>query len=613
MRGIQPTLARRRTAPETAVRRALTGSLSAPDPTVLRALVIGVAIVQSVVLGLLARRGHWLSDDLEFLVQGGQGFAPRELLTPLNDHIAPGLRFVYATFAELAPLNWDFTVVSRVLLQALAIALLGLLLLRLLGSSWWVLTGTVVYALTPLSMPSFMSLSSGVNNLPAHVFGLLLLHATVDWSTGRRRRAVAYGPLSVLISLACWEKSGLILVTALALSLYLREIPLKLWLRRTWPYAAALTVPIIAFGILYAVNGNPSAGHLPGFGTLVELAGKSFAVPLGALAGGPWNWSPVAGVFGLADAPAVVPVLGGIVAVVLLVTAWRQDRRVLLLWGSVAVYTLVTLVLVSYGRFDGFGDVFTVHYHYWSDLSIPLTLAVVLTAKSLRIPPLVAVGVGLAWAAGSVVSLATFAQTWDDNPSRPYFTTLRAELESAGPAVNLWDTRLPESLSIALSADPRISPVLRTAGIPFQLQSSASEPRMVDDTGRIRPAHLSAWAKDVIPPKEKGICSVVLQGAETMTFPLRATTAEHPTANWFVKIGYLSSREDTVAVELVGTDGRAVAVPPAARAAWPAGLANSYLGPAPMTDLAAVRIRTTDPRTNLCIGNIEIGLPQVSE
>ncbi len=613
MRGIEGTGARRRTGPETAVRRALVSRHSAPEPTVLRALVIGVAVAQSVVLGLLARRGYWLSDDIEFLVQGGRGFAPSELLTPLNDHIAPGLRFVYATFAELAPLNWDFTIACRVLLQALAITLFGLLLLRLLGSSWWVLTGTVLYALTSLSMPSFMSLSSGVNNLPAHVFGLLLLHATVDWPAGHRRRAVAYGPFSLLISLACWEKSGLILVTALALSLYLRETPLKPWLRRTWPYAAALTLPIIAFGILYAANGNPSAGRLPGFGTLVELAGKSFAVPLGALAGGPWTWTPISGAFGLADAPAVVVVLGGIVAAGLLVTAWRRDRRVLLLWASVGIYTLVTLLLVSYGRFALFGASFTVHYHYWSDLAIPLTLAVVLTARSIRIPPLVATGAMVAWAAAAIVSLASFAQYWDGNPSRPYFTTLRAELENAGPSVNLWDTRLPNSLSIALSADPRFSPVLRTAGIPFQLQSSSSEPRMVDDTGRIRPAHLSAWATAVIPAKGKGqICSVLLQGAGTLTLPLKSTTADRPKGGWFVKVGHLSTREHTVAVELVGTDGRAVAVP-AATAAWPAGLANTYLGPAPATDLAAVRFRSTDPASNLCIGSVDVGLPQVSE
>ncbi|MEV6287008.1 hypothetical protein [Kribbella sp. NPDC051770] len=600
MRGIPGALLRRRNAPET---------------TVLRAAIVGVAAVQAVVLGLLARRGYWMSDDVEFLVQGGRGFAPGELLTPVNDHIAPGLRFVYATFAELAPFSWDFTVVTRVVLQALAITLLGLLLLRLLGSSWWVLTGTIMYALTSLSMPSFMSLSSGVNNLPAHVCGLLLLHATVDWYAGHRRRAVAYGPLSLLLSLACWEKSALILVTALALALYLREVPLHAWLRQSWPYAAALTTPLVAFGILYAANGSPSTGHLPPFGTLVGLAGKSFAVPLGALAGGPWTWTKVSGAFGLANAPATAVILGGLVAAALLVTAWRRDRRVLLLWASVGIYTLVTLFLVSYGRFALFGDAFTVHYHYWSDLSIPLTLAVVLTARSIRFPQPVAAGLVAAWGAAAVVSLASFAQYWDDNPSRPYFQTLRAELETAGPSVNLWDTRLPGSVSIALVEDPRVSPVLRTAGIPFQLQAPSSEPRMIDDSGRIRPAHFSAWATAEIPPRPKNqFCAVLLQGAREVTLPLKATTTERPAANWFAKVSYLSTTENAVEVELIGSDGRTTVVP-ATSGSWPAaGLANAYLGPARTpTDLAAVRIRTTDPKTNLCIADVAIGLPQVNE
>ena len=43
----------------------------------------------------------------------------------------------------------------------------------------------------------------------------------------------------------------------------------------------------------------------------------------------------------------------------LLLTAWRDDRRALLLWGSIVVYTLVTLMLVSYGRFEVFGGTFT--------------------------------------------------------------------------------------------------------------------------------------------------------------------------------------------------------------------------------------------------------------
>src|SRR5687767_648296 len=110
---------------------------AAPDDAVLRIAVVAIAVVQAAVLGLLARRGSWQSDDLDFLVQGGKGFAPSELPTPVNDHIAPGLRFVYAVFAQVAPLNYDVTVAWRVLMQAIAIILFGFLLLRLLGPNWW--------------------------------------------------------------------------------------------------------------------------------------------------------------------------------------------------------------------------------------------------------------------------------------------------------------------------------------------------------------------------------------------------------------------------------------------------------------------------------------------
>ncbi|TDU86724.1 hypothetical protein EV138_0239 [Kribbella voronezhensis] len=592
----------------------------APDIAVLRAVVLAVAIVQACVLGLLARRGSWMSDDIEFLVQGDRGFAPGELLTPVNDHIAPGLRFVYALFATIAPLNWDVTIAWRVLMQAIAIALMGLLLLRLIGPSRWALTGTLLYALTPLSMPSFMSLSSAVNNLPAHVFGLLLLHATLDWYAGHRRRAVAYGPLSLLISLACWEKSGLIVFTAVALALYLRDRPIRQWVRQSLPFAAALVAPIVAFGILYLTHGRPSAGRLPGFGRLLDLGAHSFAVPLAALVGGPWEWNALAPPFGTAATPVAAVVLGGIVAAFLLMVAWRQDRRALLVWASVLIYVLVTLFLVSYGRFAAFGDTFTIHYHYWSDLSIPLTLAVVLTARSVRprpiavrIAPAVALACLLAWTAGIVVSDARFATIWADNPSRPYFDHVTADLEQAGPAVNLWDTPMPPTVVTLLSGERRLSPVLRMAGVPFRLQGPGSDPYLVDDTGRLKPSHLAVWSRVDFPePKQKTICGTLpLPHNRPVTRPLRPTQQELIEAEWFVKVGYFADRESRLRIELVDAAGRTVALPEPADA-WPAGAAAMYFGPSARIRATAIRVRSTDPKANVCITSLEIGLPVVT-
>jgi len=578
---------------------------TAPQTSALRGVVVAIAVLQSAVLGVLARRGSWLSDDLDFLVQGGRGFAPAELLTPVNDHIAPGLRFVYAVFATVAPLDHDFTVGWRVVMQAIAIVLMGLLLIRILGSSWWVVAGTLFYALTPLSMPSFMSLSSGVNNLSAHVFGLLLLHATIDWYDDHRRRAIAYGPLSLLITLACWEKSGLILFTAVALALYLRTEPIRPWLRRTWPFAAALTAPIVAFGILYLTQGNPSTGQLPGPRQLLELLARGFGVPLSALTGGPWTWAGTGQSMSLAAPPVAAFVIGALVAAVVLTTAWRRDRRALLLWASVAAYVLVTVFLVSYGRFRVFGSVFTVHYHYWSDLSIPLTLAVVLSLSTVRLR-LVVVPVACL-VVGVVVSDAGFAREWGKNPAKGYFATVTTELDRAGPNVNLWDTNLPPTIGTALMSDPRLSPVLRMAGIPFQLQSPSSEPLIVDDTGHLRPSQLAVWSRSEPAKEPDSFCNHLMHGTETLSIPLAPTQNEVATADWFVKAAYFSNRENSVSIELVDGDGNIAALP---SAKWPAGLGNMYFGPSRRIKATEVRLRSSDPATNLCVQNLEIGLPR---
>ena len=585
--------------------RGIPGLPSAPDSSVLRGVVVAIAVLQAAVLGLLARRGSWLTDDLDFLVQGGRGFAPAELLTPVNDHIAPGLRFVYAIFAEVAPLNHDFTVAWRVVMQAVAILLMGHLLLRLLGSSWWVVAGTLFYALTPLSMPSFMSLSSGVNNLSAHVFGLLLLHATIDWYDGHRRRAIAYGPLSLLVSLACWEKSALILCTAVALALYLRDEPMRAWLRRTWPYAAAITVAIVAFGTLYLTHGNPSQGRLP-TGELMELLMRGFRVPVSALAGGPWTWADTGQPLSFA-APGIAELLvGGLVAGVLLLVAWRRDRRVLLLWASVVAYVLVTVVLVSYGRFTAFGPVFTMHYHYWSDLSIPLTLAAVLSARTLRMRPVVSVAAIGGLVAAVVVSDAGFAREWANNPAKAYFANVTAELDRAGPNVNLWDTDMPQPIATALMTDTRLSPVLRMAGIPFQLQAPGSEPLRVDETGKLRPAPLAVWSRGEPASRSNPFCNLLLRGTEPLTVPLKSTQPEFAAAEWFVKAAYFSNRENQVTIELVDADGNVTALP---SAKWPAGVGTTYLGPSRRITATEVRLRSSDPATNICVENLEIGLP----
>jgi hypothetical protein len=206
------------------------------------------------------------------------------------------------------------------------------------------------------------------------------------------------------------------------------------------------------------------------------------------------------------------------------------------------------------------------------------------------------------------VSDVGFAKLWGRNPARPYFATLTAELHRAGPAANLWDTRLPPNITTALVADSRVSPVLRLARIPFALQAPGSEPQMVDPTGRLRPATFVAWSQ----APSTG-CDLILRGATSVTLPLRTTFDQQLVeGKWFARIGYLTDHETRLQVELIDVAGRVVPMPEPA-AAWPAGLATMYYGPAATIRATSVRLRTTDPATNLCLSTVDIGLPKVKE
>jgi hypothetical protein len=95
-----------------------------------------------------------------------------------------------------------------------------------------------------------------------------------------------------------------------------------------------------------------------------------------------------------------------------------------------------------------------------------------------------------------------------------------------------------------------------------------------------------------------------------VTLPLHSALAEAASSNWYAKISYFSNRENHVVVELLDDDGSVAAMP---AVTWPAALPGTmYFGPSDRIRATAVRLRSADPGTNLCLGHIEIGLPRVN-
>lgn len=589
--------------------RSWRGEMSPQALQVLVAVSTGIAAV----MGLLARRGSWYGDDLDLLVDGTGGFSPSALLAPANDHVVPGLRFVFAAFAALG-FDYDITVVWRAVAQLAALVLMGLLVHRLTSSTGWSLTGTVLYGLSPLGIPPYMQLSAAVNDVHSQLFALAFLHATLDWFTSRRRSSLVAVGLTLLLCLSFWLKSGLVIVTALALVWVVSRRREVSWRRDVIPWLAGSAVPVVLFGALVVTHRRPDATQWPGLPVMLRLLRDSAAYAVvQPFSGGPWSWTPTPP-YGAAQPGAAAIALGSaVLAGLVALSAWRA-RSVLAVWASVAVFLVATVIGVGPARFHLFGDLMTRTYHYWSDLSIPAVLATVLTLHGVVLSlgrerlrsaaqRLLLAG-GALWVASVTVSHVSFARQWDDNPSRPYFATVERELARMPTAPNLWNTTLPATVADPINLHRRVGEVFAMAGYGVRLQQPDSAPILVGDDGRFRPARLAEWASADVPPN----CDLRLRGRSSLTLPLSTRLAP---GNWYVSIAYLANPDADVTVWLEDSISGERRRLDDHHKPWPSGLLNAYLNDAQVHH--AMRpdrlvLASADPRTDVCIGTTRVGL-----
>jgi hypothetical protein len=578
----------------------------------LQVLLISSAAI-AVGMGLLARRGSWYGDDLDLLVDGARGFSPQALLAPANDHVVPGLRFVFAAFAHLG-FDYDITVVWRVVVQLACIVLLGLLVHRLTGSPGWALAGAVLYGVSPLSIPAYMQLSAAVNDVHAQLFGLVFLHTTVDWFESQRVRSLVLAGLSLLACLGFWLKAGLVVVTAMALVWFVADRVRISFRRDVLPWLATSAVPVAVFGALVLTHRRPGATQWPGVAVMARLIRDSVArAVVQPFSGGPWAWTPTPPL-GAADPPAAAVALGAVVLGLLVALAAWRARRVLPLWGSVAVFAVATVTTVAPSRYQVFGDALTSSYHYWSDLTIPAVLATVITLRTVgttleseqsrAVRNRTVAAAGILWLVGAVASHAAFARQWGDNPARTYFATVSAELARTPTAPNLWNTTLPPDVSDPINLHRRVGEVFAMAGYDVRIQQPDSAPEVVGDDGRIRPARLAEWASATVPPN----CGLRLRGRSAVTLPL---STRLPPGNWYVSMAYLANPdadltvwlEDSVTGERRRLDDH--------HRPWPSGFLNAYLEDTQVHQPVRadhIHVESAEVTTDVCLGTIRVGL-----
>lgn len=609
----------------------ISSSASAPRPVLFVRFAAIVTGVQAVALGWLASAGFFYQDDIDYTAQADRPLTLGYLLEPNNDHLAPGLRLAYWLVAHAAPYeNWA-TVAVRVLVQAVATMLFARLLVRLYGPGPVALAALAGYATAVLTLPSFLSLSSAVNLLPSHVAAVLLLDAWVRHQlTGRLRHALV-GAGALLLGVLFWEKMALVLLVLPLLSIsVLTEGPARDRLRATaarWRGLLVCAAPAVAFGALYLAR-RPGDGPdaRPGATDFAHLAWDSWGRSVApTLLGGPWRWFAGPGTYVSVADPPVLGIVAGQLAVagLLLLAVRRNGWWGLAPWSMPAVWLAANVAVLGIGRYDQFGTVVGRTYHYLSDLTVPLVLAVVTSLVRVR-PEEVAGRVGpvaelpaelpagtrprpllvaavLVYVVGLVVTVSGFQRRWVDNPTRGYLDTAVEQLRAV-PGAQVFDTPVSNRVLTLLGSDRRLSQVLGPLDLDVRWDGrEGGEPKMLDDSGRLVDASFVTEARTTSDPTR---CTYRLDGVGILIIPLDRAL---PAGDRFVRVDYLASRGSPVEVRL-GSAGSWTEPLRGRRQDLRAPLAGFIVQTAGAA-VDRVMLRSDNIGLNLCVSQVTVGIP----
>lgn len=600
-------------------------------------LVVGaIALVQGVVIGALGLAGYFYLDDLDMTAEAAKHpFGWDYVTLALNDHLTPGLRTFYWLSAHFAPYDNESTVLIRVLVQAVATALMGYLLAQLVGPGRTALLGLGLYAFSPLLVPSLLSLSSGVNLLPTHVGVLTLLIMHVRYESTRKPRYAVLGALGVLLALLFWEKAVLSVALAPLLTLlYLSRGGARARvgaLLRSWPAWVAYGAPIVAFFTYFVLGDYPKAGSSPRLGDVWDVFWDAWLHSLApALLGGPWNWYTNDLIYYSAARPGPVAIVAGQLAVLVLCVSGvrRNGFRALRAWSLPLTVLLGSAVLLAAGRFEYVGVILARNFHYFSELTIPLVLAVVLLlvvpdpaavaergrtglfqpssdvgerAAAARPVTIGLVLVLLAYALSYGVTVRGFEQRWVENPIRDYLTNGIRDLRATGAhgPIAIYDNTAPPAVATLLQINRRVSDIFRPIepDLPAAVRwDDASRPLYMFDQG----GHLlrARFVEEAASADQPGVfCAHPLRGVGSVTVTLSKRITRPDS---FVRLDYLSQLPTTVSAKLADGD-RTFAPRRFATPTLTAAKYSSVLLGTPGAAYDRVVVTSTDPDAVICL------------
>jgi len=583
-------------------------TMPAPQRVMVVALVLLVA--QLILRSWAAWFGWYAGDDLIFLRWADRSADPGYLFESYNGHLMPGGKLVFGLIGLAGSSAWWPAVVFLVVAQAVASLSFLWLLVTLFGRRWSIVPPFALYLFSPLAIPTYMWFVESTQQLPYQIALGLGLGSWVRYLRGEGRRWLIATAAVFVIGLFFREKVLLVLPVLLFVQLfYFTSGNLKSRvadLRTAAPGLATMLGLSVAY-LVYYIGRTPSEFTVPSVEAALDLATRMLGMTLPTgLVGGPWDWQESGSPNSYSDPSGMMVTLAWVVVYSVLTYLLLRRRGA---WPAallLVLYSLGTYTMVLSARGVLFGGDLGGDVRFLCDLAIVSSLCLGLAtmpirgaqlclterepAKIARVPKAASMTLLVLVVAGGALSSVTFSLPWHNNPAEDYFATLRTEMKARG-GTDFADRALPDEVfSSLLNPYNSLSFAAPLVSQDARFTENSSSLFVVDDRGRVRPAHLDKILGSG-PGKARG-CGWRVR-APGRTIPLDGRAINYV---WWIKIKYLASAPATVTLD---AGESTVRVP------IRVGLNDAFVHVRGTFD--AVRIIDVDPGITICVDAIEVG------
>ncbi|OIJ24438.1 hypothetical protein UG56_022905 [Nocardioides luteus] len=600
------------------------GVLATPRKVLAAALVM---IVAQLAFRAWALNGSWYRfDDANFMSKlMSDGLSADLLFHGFAGHLMPGAFALTAWNFSLDPYAWAYPAVELLILQAVADLGALVFLCSAFGKRRGILPPLAVFLFSSISLPAFLTWGPGITQLPflAAIFWGSWTHLT--YLRTRRFRWALLTMLITLAAIAFGEKAMLLFwpYTVLALGWFATGDILtrvRTVAGRYLPGVLLYGVVSIGSAVAYLTLGAGSSkaaasSDANGFALVTQRFLFESWAP--GVVGGPLRWKWIEGnSAGWAEPGAVVSVLAVGVLALLTYELARTRSIALRAWWLVGGIVVIDIALITAIRAGGVGADIALAYRYLTDTiavtamalalaTLPLlgaveTLAPTRTSAFLDVPKRVAVATAIVTALG-LFSSYSYAEGWhDDDNTRRYIDTVRADLADVEEPLPMADGPVPEWMVWGASYPyNQVSRVLRPLSDKMDFpRASTDNLYLVDEDGHIRPAAVdtvrrSVGAVDATPSLDR--CTLRVRQT-----PLQVgLDGGVEGAGWWIRIAYVAGAKDAGRMRVTAGDhSYDVEIEPGFRSLYVRTGEGRF---------DTVGFQSLTPGSKPCLGGIEVG------